>query len=129
LEADVHKRIAFIFLAAISLTPAAAAPAVTGVNLANFSFTPMTIQLRAGVPTVLRLHNASGGGHNFSAPQFFAASQIQPQSAALVRKGKVEVPGGATVDIALTPRAGQYPLKCSHPFHATFGMKGTIIVR
>ena len=125
----MHKRIAFAFLAAISLTPAAAAPAVTGVNLANFSFTPMTIQLQAGVPTVLRLRNSSSGGHSFTAPQFFAAARIQPQSAALVQKGKVEIPGGASVDIALIPAAGQYQLKCSHPFHAAFGMKGTIIVR
>ena len=125
----MHKGIAFAFLAAISLTPAAAAPAVTSVNLANFSFTPMTIRLQAGVPTVLRLRNASSGGHSFTAPQFFAASRIQPQSAALVQKGKVEIPGGATVDIALIPAAGQYPLKCSHPFHAAFGMKGAIVVR
>jgi uncharacterized cupredoxin-like copper-binding protein len=126
----MHKRVAFAFLAAISLTPAAAAaPATTSVNLANFSFTPMTIQLRAGVPAVLRLRNTSSGGHSFTAPQFFAASRIQPQSAALVQKGKVEIPGGATVDIALIPAAGRYPLKCSHPFHAAFGMKGTIIVR
>ena len=125
----MHKRIAFAFLAAISLTPAAAAPAVTSVNLANFSFTPMTIQLQAGVPTVLRLRNPSSGGHSFTAPQFFAASRIQPQSAALVLKGKVEIPGGGTVDIALIPAAGQYQLKCSHPFHASFGMKGTIVVR
>lgn len=126
----MHKRIAFAFLAAISLTPgAAAAQAVTSVNLANFSFTPMTIQLQAGVPTVLRLRNSSSGGHSFTAPQFFAAARIAPQSAALVQKGKVEIPGGATVAIALTPAAGQYPLKCSHPFHAAFGMKGTIVVR
>jgi uncharacterized cupredoxin-like copper-binding protein len=126
----MHKRIAFVFLAAISLTPAAAAaPAMTSVDLASFSFTPMTIQLQAGVPTVLRLRNVSSGGHSFTAPQFFAASQVQPQSAALVQNGKVEIPGGVTVDIALIPAAGQYPLKCSHPFHAAFGMKGTIIVR
>lgn len=126
----MHERTAFALLAAISVTPAvAAAPAVTSVNLANFSFAPATIQLQAGVPTVLRLHNVSGGGHSFTAPQFFAAARIQPQSAALVQKGKVEVPGGATVDIALTPAAGQYPLKCSHAFHAGFGMKGTIVVR
>jgi plastocyanin len=126
----MHKRIAFSFLAAVALTPAAAAaPAGVSVNLANFSFAPNVVQLRAGVPTVLHLRNLSSGGHNFSAPAFFAASRIQPQSAAYVRKGRVEVPAGSSVDIALTPAAGQYPLKCSHAFHSAFGMKGTIIVR
>ena len=34
-------------------------------------------------------------------------------------------PVGANV----IPAAGQYALKCSHPLHAAFGMKGTIVVR
>jgi uncharacterized cupredoxin-like copper-binding protein len=126
----MHKLIAFALLASLSLAPAAAAsPAVTSVNLENFSFTPSTLALQAGVPTVLRLHNLSGGGHSFAAPEFFAASRVQPESAALVQKGRVEVPAHASVDIDVIPAAGQYALKCSHPLHAAFGMKGTIVVR
>jgi uncharacterized cupredoxin-like copper-binding protein len=125
----MNKLILFAFLTAVSLAPASAAPAVTNVDLANFSFAPNAIQLQAGVPTVLHLRNIANGGHSFTAPEFFAHARIQPQSAALVQKGKVEVPGRSAVDIALTPAAGQYPLKCSHPFHAGFGMKGTIVVR
>jgi plastocyanin len=71
----------------------------------------------------------SGGGHNFTAPQFFAASRIEPESAALVRDGKVEVPAHSTVNVDMIPATGQYALKCSHPLHAAFGMKGTIVVR
>lgn len=130
LETDMHKLIAFALLASISLAPAAAAvPVVASVDLANFSFTPNTVALQAGVPTTLRLKNTSGGGHSFAAPEFFAASRVQPESAALVQKGRVEVPAHASVDIDLIPAAGQYALKCSHPFHAAFGMKGTIVVR
>jgi uncharacterized cupredoxin-like copper-binding protein len=126
----MNKLVLVVFVAAASLAPAsAAAPAVTAVSLANFSFTPSTIQLQAGVPTVLQLTNQSSGGHSFTAPEFFAASEVQPESAALVQNGKVEVPAHATVNVDVVPAAGQYPLKCSHPFHATFGMKGTIVVR
>jgi plastocyanin len=110
-------------------TAQAAQPAVATVQLANFSFNPAQLNLRANTPTVLQLRNDASGGHNFSAPAFFAAARIDPASAALVRGGKVEIPGHSTVQIALTPAAGQYPLKCSHTLHAAFGMKGTIIVR
>ena len=126
----MHKLIAFALLASVSIAPAAAAsPAVTSVDLADFSFTPSTVVLQAGVPTVLRLRNLSGGGHSFAAPQFFAASKVQPESAALVQNGRVEVPGHSSVDVDIIPAAGQYALRCSHPLHATFGMKGTIDVR
>ena len=126
----MHKLIAFALLASVSIAPAAAAsPAIATVDLANFSFTPNTVVLQAGVPTVLRLRNLSGGGHSFAAPQLFAASKVQPESAALVQNGRVEVPGHSSVDVDIIPAAGQYALRCSHPLHATFGMKGTIDVR
>ena len=125
----MHKLIAFALLASLPLAPAvAASPAVASVDLANFSFTPNAITLQAGVPTVLRLRNVGGGGHSFAAPEFFAASRVQPESAALVQKGRVEVPAHSTVDINVIPAAGQYALKCTHPLHAAFGMKGTIVV-
>ena len=106
-----------------------AQPAVVTVRLSNFSFTPNSIQLGAGAPATLILQNASHGGHNFSAPEFFAAARIDPKSAALVRNGTVEVPGGGAVNVSLVPAAGSYRLKCTHTLHSTFGMKGTILVR
>ena len=107
----------------------AAQPAAVTVQLANFSFTPAQLNLRANTPTVLQLQNNASGGHNFSAPAFFAAARIDAASAALVRGGKIEIPGHSTVQVVLTPAAGQFPLKCSHTLHSAFGMKGTIIVR
>lgn len=103
-------------------------PSTVTVSLSNFSFTPETIQLEAGVPVVLRLENRSNGGHNFSAPQFFAAATLDPRSASLVQRGAVEIPGGGVRDVAVIPAAGRYPLKCTHTFHPMFGMKGTIVV-
>lgn len=120
---------------AIAILPAAAAsgqapqPAAVTVTMQNFRFEPNAIQLRAGVPTILHLVNNAGGGHSFSAPQFFAAAKVAPASKPLVRGGTVEVPKHSAVDVALTPAAGAYPLKCSHTLHSAFGMKGTITVR
>jgi plastocyanin len=104
-------------------------PAAVTVDLANFKYTPSAIQLRAGVPTVMRFRNSSGGAHNFTAPAFFAAARMQPNAAALVRNGRVEVPGRATVELKLVPAAGKFPVKCTHTLHSAFGMKGTIFVR
>lgn len=124
-------------LLAIAMALAAAAPAIgqaprpaaVSVAMENFKFEPNTVQLRAGVPTILHLVNTAGGGHNFTAPQFFAAAKIAPGSQALVRGGTVEVPKHSAVDVEVTPAAGNYPLKCTHTLHAAFGMKGTIQVR
>lgn len=121
-------------LASIALVPAASAsaqapqPIAVTVTLSNFKFEPNQIQLRAGAPTILHLVNTAGGGHSFSAPQFFAAAKVAPASQPLVQDGTVQVPKHSAVDIALTPAAGQYPLKCTHTLHAALGMKGTIIV-
>src|SRR5437764_1392048 len=89
----------------IASTADAAQPPIVTVQLANFSFTPAQLDLRANAPTVLQLRNNSGGGHNFSAPAFFAAARIDPASAALVRGGKIEIPGHSAVQVVLTPAA------------------------
>ena len=120
--------LAFALLSAAASAAGAAAPVAT-VELSNFKFTPNTIQLHAGAPVVLHLANVGSGSHNFSAPGFFAAAKLDAQAAALVHDGKVEVPGHSAVDLPLVPAAGQYPLKCTHTLHSSFGMKGLITVR
>ena len=97
------------------------------VRLSNFDFDPSTIRLAAGVPVTLRL--TSRGGHDFSAPAFFAAARLHPDTAARVRRGKVEVGGGETVELRLVPAAGRYRLRCTHFLHSTFGMNGEIVVQ
>ena len=103
----------------------AAAPQTVEVRLSNFSFTPEAIALTAGRPVTLHLVNSGGGGHNFAAPQFFAAST---NVSGPVHEGAVEVPGHQSVDITLTPSPGSYRLRCTHTLHSTFGMHGTITV-
>src|SRR5688572_11331581 len=66
-------------VALLGAQPAAPqAPAAVNVQLSNFKFTPRTIVLDHGRPYALRLYNASGGGHDFTAREFFAAASIAP---------------------------------------------------
>ena len=114
---------------AVSSAPAQA-PAAVNVQLSNFKFAPTTIVLTHGQPYVLRLANVASGGHDFSAPAFFAASSIAEPDSAAIKDGTIEVPAGQVREIHLTaPAAGSYPLKCTHAFHKMFGMSGSIIVR
>lgn len=125
-------RALFVSALLIAAGPAAAQNAATPrtveVDLASFSFTPSTISLRAGEPIVLKLVNTGRGGHNFSAPEFFAAARLAPGQAAVAR-GAVEVPSRQTVEVRLTPARGHYALRCTHTLHATFGMRGAIDVQ
>jgi len=106
------------------------APALVEVHLSNFRFTPRTLVFQHGQPYTLRLVNRAGGGHDFTAPEFFARASVAPASRALVEGGEVEVPPGQVREIRLVaPPAGTYRLKCSHSFHKFFGMSGNIIVR
>ena len=127
-------RYAFLFpisLVALGAQPAAPqTPAAVNVQLSNFKFTPRTIVLDRGRAYVLRLYNASSGGHDFTARDFFAAASIAPPDRRWVTEGEVEVPPGQLREIRLTaPAAGRYKLKCTHTFHKTLGMSGAIIVR
>ena len=98
------------------------------INLSNFKFAPRAIHLKAGQPVVLHLVNTSGGGHNFSAPAFFAAASLREQDRAAVREGGIELGSEQSRDMALVPAAGRYKLRCTHTFHKFFGMKGSILV-
>jgi uncharacterized cupredoxin-like copper-binding protein len=107
--------------------PASGGEVIT-VQMSNFAFAPDDIRLKAGVPVRLRLVNGSDGGHNFSAPSFFATRRFPPSSS-LPPKGTVEVPPHQTVEMAVVPQVrGTYPLECTHFLHSTFGMHGTIEV-
>lgn len=105
--------------------PAQAQPRTVEVTLSNFDFNPSTIRLRAGEPVVLHLVNTAHGGHNFAAPEFFAAAS---GVSGPVDHGKVELHGNQSVDVHVTPARGHYRLRCTHTMHTAFGMSGTIEV-
>ncbi len=116
-------RHAVFFLAAL-VAPSIAQAQAPGaqrveVVLANFSFTPAALHLKAGRPVTMHFVNQGSGGHNYSAPEFFGPA---------VPGGKVELKKGESRDVALTPRAGHYDVRCTHFLHTSFGMKGTIDV-
>lgn len=98
------------------------------VALSSFKYAPQVIRLRAGQPVVLHLANVSGGGHDFTAPEFFASAQVRATDRAAIKGGSVEVKGKQSRDVALVPKAGRYRLKCTHAFHKTLGMTGEIVV-
>ena len=123
--------VAACVVSALLAVPAAAQPDWSHaqrveVKLANFSYTPSNIHLHAGQPVVLHLVNTASGGHDFAAREFFAAATLRNPGS--VDRGRVELGGHESQDIFLVPRAGRYPLKCTHMFHQTFGMTGQIVV-
>jgi uncharacterized cupredoxin-like copper-binding protein len=99
------------------------------VSLSNFDFTPRHIQLEAGVPYALHFVNTASGGHDFTAPEFFAAARVAPGDSAAIAGGQVELAGGQDKTIRLIPAAGTYKLACTHLGHAALGMTGDIAVR
>lgn len=115
-------------LAPLSLllaSPATAQPAQLVIQLSNFSFAPKPIQLAAGKPVTITFENQSGGGHDFTARDFFAASTI---TAGAAPGGKVALAGHETKSVTLVPRAGTYDAHCSHFLHASMGMTDQIVV-
>ena len=115
----------FAFAIALSAAASAQAPQTVEVRLSSFEFTPATLRLAAGRPVTLHLVNDGSGGHNFAAPEFFAAARgVQGP----VARGGVEVAGHASVNIRLTPARGTYRLRCTHTLHTAFGMTGQIVV-
>ena len=126
-------RILPLALAALALSvpvTAAEAPAKVTVTLANFSFTPADLHLRAGQPVTIHFVNTGSGGHDFTAAEFFAAATMDAANRARVggNQGRVSLGKGESSDVTLTPRAGTYKAHCSHFMHATMGMTGKVVV-
>lgn len=113
------------------LVPAARAvpaPERIAIELTDFAFAPAALRLRKDRPYLLHFVNKGSGGHNYSAPAFFAAARIDPADAAFVRKGTVEVARGQSRAVRLVPAAGSYKVKCTHFMHPALGMRGSIVV-
>jgi uncharacterized cupredoxin-like copper-binding protein len=129
-----RNRLGLLFLLGSALCaptgPVAAQPASVEIELSNFKFTPATINLEHGRDYVLHFVNRSSGGHDFSAPAFFAAAKVAAEDQGkLSKSGRVALGGGEEARIHLTaPAAGHYKVSCTHFMHTTFGMTGEIVV-
>lgn len=117
--------------AALSKVDAATAqsPApIAKVSLSSFAITPRVLHLKAGEAVLLQVSNDSSIAHDFSAPAFFEASRMPQGAAATVESGRISLGPHQALSIQLAPSAGQYPTKCTHPFHKMLGMSGLISV-
>ena len=120
------RRIPLLVAILLITSPAAAQPMKSvAVTLSNFNIAPATIHLAAGQPVRLVFTNASGGGHDFTAPDFFARASVVSGP---VAHGEVDLAGHATATVTLTPARGSYKAKCTHFAHKMMGMSATIVV-
>jgi plastocyanin len=115
---------------ALGLASAASAqPTVINVQLDEYKYVPMQIDLHAGQAYVFHLTNTGSKDHDLSAKAFFATVALDPATASKVKNGDIDVDEGESVDVAFTPRAaGSYEMHCTRPFHSMLGMKGQIVV-
>lgn len=125
-----------IFASMLSLVvlsaPALAQPAPERVeiDMSSFKYMPSTVALRHGQAYMLHFVNHSSGGHDFTAPAFFAAAQVSAADRGTVGNGAVKLGGHQVADVHLiAPAAGRYSVHCGHFMHSTLGMKGTIVVQ
>lgn len=98
------------------------------MSLSSFGFSPHELHLKAGQAVLLRVANDSSIAHDLTAPEFFAATTVRADSGAAIPGGKISLSPHEKAIITLIPRAGRYPIRCSHPFHKMLGMSGTIVV-
>ncbi len=126
------RRSALLLSAALLAAPALAQPAPAvriDIALSSFKFAPEPIRLVHGRAYVLHFENRSGGGHDFTAKDFFVAATISPGDTAKVTEGEIALHGHESVDVRLiAPAAGTYSVKCGHFMHAMLGMKTQIVV-
>jgi plastocyanin len=132
LRFGVAAVVAGVAVAAASVPARAqpAAPTVITVQLSEYKFSPVEIDLDHGQSYVLRVVNTGGKAHDLSAKAFFQSVTLAPASASEVKDGAVELAMGESADVALATGApGTYEMHCTHPLHSMLGMKGRIVVR
>ena len=118
--------IAPILLCAGSAAGQPVAAPVQGIALYSYGYDPNPIVLTAGKAVTLNFVNRAGGGHDFTAKQFFSSSRI---ISGKVSDGEIDLGPGRSASVTLVPAAGRYKVHCGHPFHSMMGMKGDIVVR
>jgi len=126
----IVRTLAPLALLALLTSAASAHVQLITVTMSNYAFEPAQIDLLAGSDYELQFVNTSSKGHDFSAPELFAAGTVAPDDRAKVVDGAVEVEGGATVDVRFTAeKKGTYKVRCTHFLHASFGMTGTATIQ
>jgi len=102
---------------------------VINIDLSEYKYSPMEIDLKAGQPYVFHLTNSGSKDHDLSAKAFFATVALAPGSAAKVKNGDVDLDEGESVDVSLVPqKRGAFEMHCTQFMHSMLGMKGQIVV-
>jgi plastocyanin len=91
---------------------------VIRMKASSFDFDPNVIKANLGDRLTLVIQNTAGTTHNFTVKN--------PAGKILVSK---DLPEEKTVQVEVPlAQVGEYPFYCDKPLHATFGMKGSIVV-
>lgn len=102
------------------------------VVLAEYAFSPDTLEFGVGTPYRLRIENGGNVTHFFVSGAFFRAIAAERLSGPsgdvdLPYPESIAVPPGAVRELLFLPvREGAYELRCTAPFHSAFGMTGEI---
>ncbi len=106
------------------------------VEIAEHSYTPDEIHLKAGTPYKLELKNLGEKNHYFTAPEFYRS--IATRKAMVNGQAEIKAPyfkaveilkDGGQLDLYFVPvTKGSYPVYCTIDDHREKGMEGTLIV-
>jgi len=97
------------------------------VTMVDDRFIPTALTLRHGTPYVLHMENRGKELHEFTAPEFFAASIVREPKLLANGGQDVVMQPGTKIDVYVLPlKAGAYRLICAD--HDWAGMIGEITV-
>ena len=129
----MRSKVAAAALVLASAASAAAQPVdwshaqSVNVEMIDNKFVPDHLTFQHGTPYRLHLENHGKHLHEFTAPEFFAASTVRDPAVLASGGHEVVVQPGASADIYLEPlKPGKFPLSCAD--HDWEGMVGEIEV-
>jgi len=97
------------------------------VQTVEYRFLPADLHFQPGVLYRLHLENTGKEMHEFTAPDFFKAVEIETPDALVPGTNELLVQPGESKDLVFRPRlAGHYGLICAD--HDWAGMTGEIVV-
>jgi uncharacterized cupredoxin-like copper-binding protein len=113
---------------AASMAGAASKPVKVEVTMVDYQFVPDHLTFQHGVAYQLHLENHGKETHEFTAPTFFAAADIENPDVLNRERTEVLLQPGDVKDVFLTPhKPGTYDLRCAD--HDWYGMVGGITVK
>jgi uncharacterized cupredoxin-like copper-binding protein len=117
-----------VIFGAASAAAAGPHPVRLNVVMVDYRFVPNHLTLQHGLPYQLHLENHGKETHEFTAPVFFAAADIDNPNVLSNDRSEVLMQPGDKKDVFLTAKKpGTYDLRCAD--HDWYGMVGGITVK